>query len=70
MTYIVIPVDGAVIVNGIPSVAGDLEKIAGMTTDSAEDTDRQDDVRVVLNEDNLGRDDDLTGLTDDIFGAE
>ena len=41
-----------------------------MTTDSAEDIDRQDDVRVVLNEDNLGRDDDLTGLTDDIFGAE
>ena len=70
VTYIVIPVDGAVIVNGIPSVAGDLEKIAGMTTDSADDTDRQDDVRVVLNEDNLGRDDDLTGLTDDIFGAE
>lgn len=69
VTYIVIPVDGAVIVNGIPSVAGDIEKITGVT-DSAEDIDRQDDVRVVLNEDNLGRDDDLTELTDGIFGTE
>jgi hypothetical protein len=69
VTYTVIPVDGAVIVNGIPSVAGDIEKITG-ETDSAEDIDRQDDVRVVLNEDNLGRDDDLTELTDGIFGTE
>ena len=57
------------IVNGIPSVAGDLEKITGVT-DSAEDIDSQDDVRVVLTEDNLGRDDDLTELTDGIFGTE
>ena len=55
--------------NGIPSVAGDLEKIAGIT-DTAEDTVRHDDVRVVLTEDNLGREDDLSELTDDIFGAE
>ena len=69
VTYIVIPVDGAVIVNGIPSVAGDLEKIAGISG-TAEDEDRKDDVRVVLSEDNLNRDDDPAQLTDDIFGAE
>ena len=69
VTYIVIPVDGAVIVNGIPSVAGDLEKIAGISG-TAEEEDRKDDVRVVLSEDNLSRDDDPAQLTDDIFGAE
>ncbi len=43
VTYIVIPVDGAVVVNGIPAIAGDLEKIVG----------HADDVRVVLAEDNV-----------------
>lgn len=46
VTYIVIPVDGAVIVNGIPSVAGDLEKIAGIGRES-ENKETADDVRVV-----------------------
>lgn len=69
VTYIIIPVDGAVIVNGIPSIAGDLEKMAGIT-ESAEDAYKNDDVRVILSEDNLGGEDDLTELTDDIFGTE
>ena len=69
VTYIVIPVDGAVIVNGIPSVAGDLEKITGIK-DAEEGGDNKDDVRVILSEDNLGGEDDLTKLADDIFGAE
>ena len=68
VTYIVIPVDGAVIVNGIPSVAGDLEKMAGIGKGSEEE-DGAGDVRVVLTEDNLGSENDLAQLTDDIFGA-
>ncbi len=69
VTYIVIPVDGAVIVNGIPSVAGDLEKIAGIGRES-ENKETADDVRVVLSEDNLRSGDDLSSLTDEIFGDE
>lgn len=60
VTYIVIPVDGAVVVNGIPSIAGDLEKITG-----------DGDVHVVLSEANVAESAavDLDALTDDIFGV-